>query len=118
MNIFAPDLIDRGAVNQYFARVQFIKAHQQVDNGGLAGTGRADDRNLLPRPDMGREIIDNRLILCIAKVNMPELHIASDVLKLLDFFALVAHFRFIKQLKDTLARGGGSLQVLKSLGNL
>ena len=54
-----------------------IEAHQQVDHGGLARAGRADDRDLLTGCDMGGKVLDDDLIrrIRIAEADMLEVRL-------------------------------------------
>ncbi len=46
--VVARELLDVVPVHQDGAAVDIVEAHQQLDHGGLAGAGRADDGDLLP----------------------------------------------------------------------
>ena len=49
----AGEIADVVAVDQDGAAVDVVEAHQQLDHGGLAGAGRADDGDLLAGFDRG-----------------------------------------------------------------
>ena len=49
------------AVDVDRSAVELVEAHQQLDDRRLAGTGRTDDRDLLARLDIHREVVDDDL---------------------------------------------------------
>ena len=53
MHVLTSDILRGHAVNLNAAVGNFIESHKKVYHGGLTGAGRADDRNLLTRCDMG-----------------------------------------------------------------
>ena len=60
------------------AAVHIVEAHEQLDDGGLARAGGADDGNTLAVFDMGGKVMDDGLFRCVAKVHMLKGHIAFD----------------------------------------
>ena len=81
-NIFAQRrkriLADIFTVYCYASAVGIIKAAEQVGNGGLAGAGRTDKRDLLSGHCMQRNIVQNRLVGTIAEANILEHNIAGE----------------------------------------
>ena len=53
MHVLTSDILRGHAVNLNAAVGNFIEPHKKVYHGSLTGAGRADDRNLLTRCDMG-----------------------------------------------------------------
>ena len=49
-----------------------VEAHQELDDGRLAGAGRPDDGHFLPRFDLRREIIDDYFVRVITEAHMLE----------------------------------------------
>ena len=66
------------AVEQDLARVDLVEPHQQVDQGGLAGAGRPDDRDRLARLDGQRHVLDQRPVRRVAERHVVELDPAAD----------------------------------------
>lgn len=52
---------DINAVKQNSSGVDFVEAHQQVDQSGLTGAGRSHDRDRLAGFDTQRQSFDHRL---------------------------------------------------------
>ena len=113
------------AVNRDRAAGDLIEAHEQVDHGGLAGTGRADDGDLLPGLDGGGEVVDDRLARLVAELHVAEFHVALHVAParmvraeqgLLAGFVL--HLRLLKEAEHAFGGRRATLQVLEGLGEL
>ena len=68
----AVDVFDVHTVQQDLAAVDVIEPHQQVDDGGLAGTRRAHQGDLLAGFDLQVEVPDHRL-----SRNVGEIHVAE-----------------------------------------
>ena len=64
---------DVDAVERDPAAVQLVEPHDQVDQGGLAGPGRPDDRDGLPRLGDQRQVLDQRLVGLVAERDVLEL---------------------------------------------
>ena len=63
--------------------VYIIKAHEQIDHRRLSGAGRTDDGDLLPRRNMGREIMDDRLlrVIGVAEADVVKLDLTAHRLR-------------------------------------
>jgi len=118
MHVLTGHIPNRKAVQKDLPSVQLIESHQEVDHCGLARAGRSNNGDLLPWEDMGGEIADHGLFLCIAEANVPELHLTADFPQLLWLLALVGEFFLPQELKDALPGGGGPLEVVEGLGHL
>src|SRR5699024_1973345 len=60
------------------------KAQHQLHQGALPAAGAADDRNLLPRPNMDVDISESALVgILIAEGDMVEIHISPETHRLL-----------------------------------
>ena len=94
MHILAAHIADRHAVDGNAAAVELEEAHQQIDHRGLAGTGRADDGDLLAWLHLGGEILDDDLVrrVRIAEADVVEADVATHSGKRLRLFALVGQF--------------------------
>ena len=89
-----------------------IKAHDQIDNGGLAGAGFAHQGHLLTRLHryiQAPDYFDARLI---AKVHIGDLHRATALRRDYRRFPLGDFLIGIQHLKDTLCRRHGGLQYI------
>ena len=64
------------AVDQDRALVDLVEAHEQVDQRGLAGPGRADDGHRLPGLHLHVQVFDQRHIRKVAEGHVLELHVA------------------------------------------
>ena len=73
--VFAAKVADVMSIHQDFAAVHVIEAHQQFDHGGLPGSGRTDDGDLVSGLCLRREIVDNRLLRVVAEVDILELDV-------------------------------------------
>ena len=58
---------DVDAVERDPAAVELVEPHEQVDQRGLAGAGRADDRDGLAGLDRQRQVLDQRLVGLVAE---------------------------------------------------
>ena len=96
VDIFAGEFARGDAVDADAAAVQLVKAHQQVDHGGLAGACRADDGDLLPRMRDGRKVVDDDLAGVVAEADVLERHLALHLFgrKVRRFAAFVGKFPF------------------------
>src|SRR5439155_2366978 len=65
-------LCDVHTIDQYLPTVEFIKTHQQVDQGRFACACRANYRDGLSRLDIDIHVLDQRNIFFIAKIDMLE----------------------------------------------
>ena len=97
------------------AAVQLIEPHQQLDDGGLPRSCRSDYRHSLARLSREREILDHRLIRRVPEFHMIKLHSSFHTVRVyflrrirIDIHCLF----FLYQLKDTLSRGSGRLQLI------
>ena len=56
-----------------------IETHQQVDQRGLAGTGRPDDGDPLSGLNLNVEILDENVVIGITEINMIETDCTVDL---------------------------------------
>ncbi len=67
------------AVEQDASAVQLVEAHDQVHERRLAGPRGAHDRDRLARLDRQRQVVDERLVLLVAEVDVLELEPTMEV---------------------------------------
>ena len=65
------------AVDQDAPSLQIEKAQEQVDGGGLAGAGAADQADLLSGPDRERESLQNSGFAAVAEIHVLEDDLAA-----------------------------------------
>ena len=104
-------ILDGDAVDEDVAAGDFVEAHEEVDQGGLAGAGRTDDGDLHARLDLAREVLDGELLGIIAEANVPEFDFAADVVMVeqLLLFAFFGKFFELEEAEDPVAGGGAKL---------
>ena len=68
-------------VDEDGAGVHIVKAHEQLDHGGLAGAGRADDGDSPARRHVAAPVVDDRLREIVAEAHVAERHVAADVVR-------------------------------------
>ena len=66
------------AVDPHRAAHHIVEARDQVDDGGLAGAGGADDRDRLARLGDEADAAQHVLFLLVGGVDVIELHLADD----------------------------------------
>ena len=72
--VIAVELLDVVAVHQDGTAVDIVETHQQLDHGGLAGTGWTDDGDLLARFGVEGKVIDDDLVRTVTEVNILEIY--------------------------------------------
>ena len=97
------------------AAVDVIEPHQQLDHGGLAGSGRTDDGNLLPRLYLGAKIIDNDMIRIISEMHMVKFHTPFQAFQSHCIRHRLVFFRLFQELEHAL---GSCCRGLKHVGHL
>ena len=99
------------------ASVQIIEAHEQIDHRRLSGAGRTDDGDLLPRRNMGREIMDDRLlrVIGVAEADVVKLDLTAHRLRHGQILRLIRQLRLLQEIKHAVARRGGGLQLRHAL---
>ena len=70
MYVFARDRVDRHTVDRDCAAVQFVKAHQKIDDRRFARARRTDNGDLLPRFDPRRKIADDDFIFVVTEAHV------------------------------------------------
>ena len=98
--------------------IDFIEAHEQVDQCRLSGPGGADYGHILPGANVDGEILDDRLAGYIAEINMVEADGAGSRDKVIDLVGFRIHFRCFQEIEDTLGSGCAALHVRDGLGKL
>ena len=114
------------AVDRNRATGNLVEAHQQVDHGGLAGAGRADDSHLLAGLHGRGEVVDDGLVRVVAEAHVAEFHVAAHRLRLAVradaqqrlLAGFVGQFRLLKEAEDAFGCGRAALQVLERLREL
>ncbi len=106
------------AVDQHRAAVDIVEARDQVDDGGLAGAGWADDGDRLAGLGGEADVLQHRLSCLIGGADVLEVHLALDGGHL-DGIRLVHDLRLdVQQAEDALAAGDGVLDVGPQDGDL
>ncbi len=86
-------------------RVDLVEAQQQVDERGLAGAGRTDDRDGLTRCHVEIQVVDERGVGVVAERHVAQVDAAGDVGQLLGSYLIGLLLGFVEQLEDALCRG-------------
>ena len=90
--------------------LDLIEAHEQVDQRGLAGAGRADDGDRLAGLGLQRQVLDQRLGRIVAELDVVEAHQTLDVLDVLGVLAFGHLLGLVQELEDAFGRSQGALQ--------
>ena len=100
--------------------VYIVEPHQQLDHGGLAGTGGADDGHLLAGFHVAAEVVDDGLFGHIAEFDMIEGDLTVDAGRVCPAgrIGLLVLFGLVQELKDALGSGGHALQHVGHLRQL
>ena len=108
---------DVGAGHLDGTAVHIIEAHEQVDEGGLAAAGRADDGNALAGLYVEGKALDQRAVGQVAEGNILQLHMAVRLQNggVLDFRHLIVG---IQQLEHAGGAGQSVLQLRHHAGDL
>ncbi len=111
----AAHLRDVDVVESDSAGVDFVEAHEQVYQGGLAGTGGPDDGDHLPGPGREVHVLDQRLVRLVPERDVLELDV-TDVAMTSGGLGEKRHvdvgrlLGFVEKLEDPLRRRGSGLQ--------
>ena len=112
----AGDVPDIHPVDRDGTAVQLIKAYQQIDDGGFAGTGRADQRYFFTRLDLEVEVVYHPFAGDIAEIHMLEL---DDALVNGQYaVAALILALSVKDGEDALRAGDGGLNLTVELSKL
>ena len=114
------------AINRNRAAGNLVEAHKQVHHRGLAGTGRADDGDLLTGLHRSGEVVDDRFVGFVAEAYVAEFHVTTHRLrpavridaKQRPFIGFVGQLRLLQEAEHALGCGGAALQVLEGLREL
>ena len=114
------------AIDRDRAAGDLVETHEQVHHGGLAGTGRADDGDLLAGFHGGGEVVDDGLARIVAETHVAEFHVAAHLLRLTVhtdaeqrlLVGFVGQFRLVEEAEHALGGGRATLQVLEGLREL
>ena len=92
------------------AAVELVEPHDEVDERGLAGARRADDRHRRPRFSDEREIVDQRLGRVVGEPHMLELDAAARLAGRRDPVDIGDLLLGVEQLEHPLGRRDARLQ--------
>ena len=99
------------------AAVHVVKPHEQVDEGGLAAAGGADDGDALSRPDVQAEVLEQGTVGGVGEGHVPDGHLA--VAHKLDGVGSVGNLiGLVQQVEDPLNAGHGVLKLRDHAGDL
>ena len=87
-----------------------VEAHEQVDDGGLAGARRTHDRHGLAGPNLEVEIADQRIVGLVAEVDVLQRDGAAGVPKLHPAVHVGDLLFGVQKLEHTLGRGETRLE--------
>ena len=92
------------AVDQHAPAVGVVEARHQLGERGLAGAGRAHERQGLPRWHVQRDVLERRMLAVVGEGHVVELDLAAQALEL-DRVRRVADLRLlVEQLEDLVER--------------
>ena len=114
----AGQLADLVAVHIDGAALCVIEPHQQIDDGGLACTGGADDGRQAAGFGVQAQILNDGSIRNIGEVHIFQLHIAADLLQNQRIGAVSGFGLFVDQAEYTLRSRKGALQFRHDIGDL
>ena len=115
------------AVQRNGTGVDIVKAHQQLDHGGFACAGGADNGNFLAGFYIAAEIPDNSLFRRVAKLDMVKGDLAVNAggvcpaggVSVLFFFRLIQKFKHaLRSRRHTLQHVADLGQLLDGLGEV
>mgnify|MGYP006965417733 CR=1 FL=1 len=92
------------------ARVDFVEAHQKIDDRRLSRSGGTDDRDHLPGLHLDRKVMDDGLFRIVAKAHVLELHVSLARRRVGKKRGLVAHLGLVENLEDALGAGNRGLE--------
>ena len=121
----AANLLYRGAVYDNLTALHIVKAHEQVDQRGLAAAGRTNDCYTHTRLNIHRQILNQLAIRQIREANMLQFHFAVQMRRLQCALRIRRHRLFLNEFHDTRGAGQSILKlrhhradVIKGLGVL
>ena len=91
------------------AIVHIVKAHQQIDEGGLSAAGRTNDGHPLTGHYLQIQILDQRLLGHIGEIHIQQFHLAH-LGRVGNILGVGCFLGLIQQIKDPLGAGDGILQ--------
>ena len=106
------------AVHLQGAAVDLVKAHQQVDQGGFAAAGGADQGNALAGLNAQVHVFNQGHIRHIAELDMLKLHTACTVGQGNGIGGIGQDGVFVNKVEHTLRTGQGVLQLGHNAGNI
>ena len=120
VHVFAGEIARGNAVDADAAAAELVKAHQQVDHGGLARARGADDGDFLPRLGLGGKVVDDDFFGIVSEMHVLEAHVAAHFcgIEIGGLARFVRKLIFFEKLKHALAGGGGRLHTGKGLRQL
>ena len=105
-------------VHRDAAGVHVVKAHQQVDDGGLARPGRPDDGDQLPCVGAHGQVMDDGPAGIVAEGYVFQGHVALDVPELPGVRSVLQLLPLVQQSEHPLRRCQGGKQLVDDVGDL
>lgn len=108
--IVAFERLDFGAVDENRPFLDIVKPHQQFDDGGFSGPCRTDDGNFLTRLNLETEVLDDRRIRFVSKLDAIERNLRGNAVAISRVDGIFRFFRFFQQSEDFFRAGDGRLE--------
>ena len=109
---------DVRAVNGNAAALRLVKAHQQVDKGGLARASWADNGNFTACFHIERDILHQNMVVAVTETDMLKADISFGCREDHRVCCIRHFFLFVQQLKYPFRCGDSALQGVYRVGNL
>ncbi len=110
VHVFSRQGGDVHAVHVDLAAVWLVKAHQQVNHGGLARAGGSDDRDLLSGQGVRGEPVHDLTVTVVAEAHVVKHHVSLCLRQQEGLVAFVGELLVFQKLKHPLACRRGGLQ--------
>ena len=98
------------------ARGRVVEAHEEVDEGGFASAGGADDSDDLAWFDFDREILDGWFVWGVAEVDVVEVDFTADFFNEARRFGVEGFFGGVEKAENAFAGGDSGLEDGGDLG--
>ena len=110
-DIMARHLTGGDIIDSDVARVGVVEAHEEIDDGSLAGASGADEGDLLTRFNLAGKIGDSRLILRVAEIKVVEGDCTSDFFNSLRGGWIGSFLRLFEEIENALGGSGSALKI-------